>query len=65
MGAAVERLAAHIGRGLARDADRQQHFAVERAMANCVLAVIGQPKRVVGRHVNAVRTDEDTLAPQP
>ena len=65
MGAAVERLAAHIGRRLAGDADRQQHLAVERALADRVVAVIGQPDRVVRRHEDAVRAQEHALAPAP
>ena len=47
VGAAVERLAAHEGLGLAGDAERHQHLAVERAFAHRVVAVIGQPDRVV------------------
>ena len=63
VGAAVERLAAHIGRRLAGDADRQQHLAVEGALADRVVAVVGQPDRLVRRHVDAVRPREDALAP--
>ena len=62
--AAVERLAAHIRRGFAGDADGQQHLAVEGALANRVVAVVGQPERVVRRHVHAVRPHEDALAPR-
>ena len=64
VGAAVERLAAHIGRGLARDADGEQHLAVERALANGMVAVVGQPDRIVRHHVDAVRAQEDALAPR-
>ena len=35
----------------------------ERAVADGVIAVVGQPQRVVGRHVDAVRAVEDPLAP--
>ena len=42
MGAAVERLAAHIGRRLARDAELQQHLAVfEAAFPDEMAAVVG------------------------
>ncbi len=62
--AAMERLAAHIGRRLAGDADGQQPLTVEGALANRVIAVIGQPNRVVGRHVDTVRAHENVLTPR-
>ena len=62
--AAVEGLAAHVGRGHAGHAEGQQHLAVERAVADGVVAVVGQPQRVVGRHVHAVRAAEHALAPR-
>jgi len=55
VGAAVERLAAHEGCGLARHAELEQHLAVERDLAHEVTAVVGQEHRAVGRHVDAVR----------
>jgi hypothetical protein len=63
MGAAVERLAGHVGRRLAGNAERQQHLAVERAVPHGMVAVIGQPDRVVGRDMDAVRPGEDAFAP--
>ncbi len=63
VGAAVERLAAHIGRGLAGDAEGQQHPALEGAFAHRVVAVIGQKHGVVRGHVDAVRPVKDALAP--
>ena len=42
-----------------------KHLAVERALADRVVAVVGQPDRVVRRHVDAVRPHEDALAPRP
>src|SRR5215212_4257538 len=50
VGAAVKRLAAHIRRRLPRHADGQQYLAVESALPNRVVAVIGQPDRLVRRH---------------
>src|SRR3977135_3559569 len=63
MGAAVERLAAHIGGWLAGDAQGHQHAAGPCSTPRGVVAVIGQPDRVVGRDMNAVRPGEDALAP--
>jgi hypothetical protein len=61
----MERLAAHIGRRLAGDAESQQHLAVERAFTDRMVAVICQENRVVRRHVDAVGTLEDALPPRP
>ena len=63
MGAAMERLAAHIGRRLARNAEGLQHLAVQGALADRVVAIIGQPDRLIRRHEHAVRPHEDALAP--
>src|SRR5215472_15388015 len=67
MRAVVERLAAHEGGRLARNADRQQHSAVERAMAHRMVAIVRQPDRVVERDMHAVRLamgpGEDAFAP--
>ncbi len=60
---ANERLAAHIGRRLAGDADGQQHLAVERAVSDGVVAVVGEPESVVRRHVDAVRAAKHPFAP--
>ena len=62
--AAAERLAAHERRGLAGNADGQQHLAFERALADRVIVVVGQVDRVVRPHVDAVRALEDALAPR-
>jgi hypothetical protein len=62
----VERLAAHEGFGLAGDAQRHQHLAVEGAFAHRVVAVIGQPDRIVRPYnMDAVRPVEDAFAPGP
>jgi hypothetical protein len=63
--AAVERLTAHVGPRRSGHADGQQHLAVEGAVADGVVAVVGQPERVVGRHVHAVRAAKKPLAPGP
>jgi hypothetical protein len=60
----MERLAAHVRRRRAGDAQRQEDLAVERAVPHGVIAVVGQPQRVVGRHVHAVRAAEDALSPR-
>src|SRR5215469_6676716 len=62
--AAVKRLTAHIGRGLAGDADLEQQFAVERALAHEMSAVIGQIDRVVWPHMDAVRPRILPLTPR-
>ncbi len=61
--AAMEGLAAHVRRRLAGDAEGQQHLAVERAVPDGVVAVVGQPQGLVGRHVDAVGAMKDTFAP--
>ncbi len=63
VGAAVERLAAHEGRRLVRDADRQQHFAVGRAFPHRVVAVIGAIEIVLGVDVQSMRAIEQAFAP--
>ena len=63
VGAAVERLAAHIGRRLSGNAEGLQHLSVERALPHRMVAVIGQPERFVRRHEDAMRPHEDALAP--
>ena len=63
VGAAIERLAAHEGRRPARDADREQHLAVERALADRVVGVVGEIDGVVRAHVQAVRARENAFAP--
>ena len=65
MGAAVERLAAHIRLWPVRDADRQQHLAVDRALAHGVVAVIGAIEIVVGVDVQPMGAVEQAFAPAP
>src|SRR5215472_4980341 len=55
MRAVVERLDAHEGGRLPRDAERHQDAAIERAMAHRMIAVVRQPDRVIGRDMHAVR----------
>jgi len=59
----MERLTAHIGLGLAGDAQGHQHLAVERAFAHRMVAVIGQPDRVVGAHMHTVGPVNHAFAP--
>ena len=58
----MERLAAHVGRRLAGDAEGQQDLAFERALADRMVAVVGQPDRIVGRHEYAMRAGEQPFA---
>jgi len=64
MGAAMERLAAHIGCGLTGDAELEQYLAVECDFAHKMAAIVGQKHRVVGRHVHPVRPRILALAPR-
>ena len=59
----MERLAGHKGRRLAGHAQLQQNFAVERDLADEMPAIVGQEHRVVGRHMDAVRSRVLALAP--
>ena len=61
--AAMERLAAHEGRGLAGHADGEVDLALGRAAAHAVVAVVGAVEVVVRIDVQAVRALEDALAP--
>ena len=65
MGAAMERLAAHIGRGLAGHPKLHQHLTVvEPAFAHERAAIVGQVDRIVGAHMDAVGAGILTLAPR-
>ena len=63
MGAAMERLAAHERRRLVRDADGQQHLAVDSAFAHGVVAVVGAIEIVLGVDVQPMRAAEQAFAP--
>ena len=63
VGAAVERLAAHVRRRLVRNADRQQHLAVGAAFAHGVVAVVGAIEIVVGVDVQAMGAAKQAFAP--
>jgi hypothetical protein len=63
VGAAVERLAAHIRRRIAGHAELQQYLPVECHLVHEMAAVIGQEHRVVGRHMDTVRSRILALAP--
>jgi hypothetical protein len=63
VGAATERLAGHERCRLSGHAQLQQNFAVERDLADEMPAIVGQEHRIVGRHMNAVRSRVLALAP--
>src|SRR6185437_10064415 len=63
VGAAMEGLAAHVGTRRVGDPDGGQDLAVERAVPDGVVAVVGEPQRLVGGHVHAVGAMEEPLAP--
>src|SRR5215213_9550797 len=65
VGAAVERIPAHVRGRFARNADLQQHFAVGSYMTDSVVSVVGAPQRIVGRNVDAVRARKKVFAPGP
>jgi hypothetical protein len=60
--AAMERLAAHVWSRLAGDAEGQQHLSFQRALADGVVSIVGEPNRVVRRHEHAMRPGKDTLS---
>src|SRR5262249_8540130 len=47
------------------NADLQQDLTVQGALPDRVIAVIGQPDRLVRRHMHAMRAVENVLAPGP
>jgi len=63
MRAAVERRAAHVRRGLAGNADLEEHLALRGALAHEVAAVVGAVQDVVRVDMQAVRTRKGALAP--
>src|ERR1700736_555867 len=65
VGAAMERLAAHILCRLAGDADLEQHLAVERAFAHEMPAIISQIDPILGSRMGAVRSWVLALPPRP
>src|SRR5271156_1863926 len=65
MGAAMERLAAHIRRQRTGDADLEQHLAVERALAHEMAAIVGQVDRIIRPHMEAVSPRILAFAPRP
>ena len=65
VGAAVHRIAAHIRRGIAGDADLQEHFAVGCHAADGVVPIVGAKHGVVGGEVHPVRADEQSFPPGP
>src|SRR5882672_6863028 len=60
----MERLAAHVWRRLAGDADLEQDLALERALAHGVVAVVGAIECLVRADVDTVRVPEHALAPR-
>jgi hypothetical protein len=41
---------------------RQQHLSFQRALADGVVPIVGEPDRVVGRHEDAVGTGKHTFS---
>ena len=58
----MEWLAAHVGCRLAGNAESQQHFSFQRAPADGVVSIVGEPDRVVGSHEHAVGAREEPFA---
>jgi hypothetical protein len=58
---AIERLAALIRRSFSRHSYGQEKFAIERALAHCVIAVVGEKDRIVGADGRAVRPFENAI----
>ncbi len=65
VGAAVEWFAAHERRRLVRDADGQQHLAVNSAFAHGMVAIVGAIEIVVRIDVQSMRPGEQAFAPAP
>src|SRR6266498_844731 len=64
MGAAVERVAAHKGDGLAARPKGEQDLAIQGTLADGVIAVVSAEHRLIGRHGKAVGAREDLLTPR-
>ena len=65
VGAAVEGVATHEAGRLAADAQGEQHRAVQIALADGVVAVVGAEDGIVGTHGYAVGPGVSALAPGP
>src|SRR6185437_3077306 len=63
MRAAVEGLAALIGCAFSWNSDRHKDFAVEAALPNSVIAIVGQKDRLIGTYRCAVRSFKNTVSP--
>ena len=61
--AAMKWLATHEGRRTTRHPELQQDFAVERDLAREMPAIVGEEHRVVGGHMDAMRSRVSALAP--
>src|SRR5712671_4048581 len=60
----MKRLTAHVWRRLARHAELQQDFAVERNLAHKMSTVVGEEHHIVRCYVDAVRTRVLALTPR-
>ena len=65
VGRAVERPAAVLRCRLVRDAEGEQDRAVQRALADRMVAVVREVNRIVGPHRHRVRPAEHPVAPRP
>jgi hypothetical protein len=61
--AAVERFAAHVRSRLSRDADGENHFTFERALAHRVISIIGAVKILIRTDMYTVGALEQAFAP--
>ena len=63
MGAAVERLSAHVRSRFPSSAQGEQNLAVKGALADRVVGIVGQPEGFIRRNEHTVRRGKQTLTP--
>ena len=63
MGAAIERLAALIGRRLARNTQGENDFSIQGALSYRMVAIIAQKNRFVGTYRGTVSPFKNALPP--
>src|SRR4029450_13026524 len=63
MRTAMKRLSTHKGRGLPRDTQGEEHLALQGALADGVITVVGTKHRGIGTHGNTMGARKHPCSP--